>query len=71
MLKRRGMTAARAQACLASPAGVNRIVAMTNAADKQYAVSGTPTFIINGTKADNVYEWAGLQPLLAAAGAGA
>jgi protein-disulfide isomerase len=70
-VKRRGMSTARAQACLTSPAGVNRVVAMTNAAEKQYAVNGTPTFVINGTKADNVYDWANLQPLLAAAGAGA
>lgn len=67
-VKRRGMSAVRAQACLASPAGVNRVVTMTEAAEKQYAVNGTPTFIINGTKAENVYDWANLQPLLAAAG---
>lgn len=70
-VKRRGMSAARAKACLASRAGVNRIVAMTDAAEKQYQVAGTPTFIINGTKADSVGNWAALQPLLAAAGAGA
>jgi len=67
-VKRRGMTPARAQACLAARAGVDRIVAVTNAAEKQYSVSGTPTFVINGAKADNVYDWAALQPLLAAAG---
>jgi len=67
-VKRRGMAPARAQACLAARAGVDRIVAVTDAAEKQYAVSGTPTFVINGTKADNVYDWAALQPLLAAAG---
>jgi protein-disulfide isomerase len=67
-VKRRGMAPARAQACLAARAGVDRIVAVTNAAGKQYSVTGTPTFVINGTKAENVYDWAGLQPLLAAAG---
>jgi len=67
-VKRRGMASARAQACLAARAGVDRIVAVTDAAEKQYAVSGTPTFVINGTKADNVYDWAALRPLLAAAG---
>jgi protein-disulfide isomerase len=67
-VKRRGMAPARAQACLAARAGVDRIVAVTNAAEKQYSISGTPTFVINGTKADNVYDWAHLQPLLAAAG---
>jgi len=70
LAKRRGMTPARAQACLADRAGVDRVVAMTDAAEKQYSVNGTPTFIINGTKAENVYDWAKLQPLLAAAGAG-
>jgi len=67
-VQHRGMAPARAQACLASRAGVDRIVAVTNAAGKQYSVSGTPTFVINGTKADNVYDWAALQPLLVAAG---
>jgi len=67
-VKRRGMAPARAQACLAARAGVDKIVAVTNAGEKQYAISGTPTFVINGTKADNVYDWAALQPLLAAAG---
>jgi len=67
-VKRRGMAPARAQACLTARAGVDKIVAVTNAGEKQYAISGTPTFVINGTKADNVYDWAALQPLLAAAG---
>jgi protein-disulfide isomerase len=62
------MAPARAKACLADRAALNRVVAMTDTAEKQYGVSGTPTFIINGTKADNVYDWANLQPLLAAAG---
>ncbi len=70
-VKRRGLPAARAQACLASPAGVNSVVAMTDVAEKQFGVNSTPTFVVNGTKAENVYDWAGLQPLLAAAGAGA
>ncbi|WP_066813303.1 thioredoxin domain-containing protein [Sphingomonas asaccharolytica] len=67
-VKRRGMAPARAQACLAARAGVDRVVAVADAAGKQYSVTGTPTFVINGTKADNVYDWAHLQPLLAAAG---
>ena len=65
---RRGMAPARAKACLADRVALNRVVAMTDTAEKQYGVNGTPTFIINGTKADNVYDWAALQPLLAAAG---
>lgn len=66
---RRGMAPARAKACLADRVALNRIVAMTDDAEKQFGVNGTPTFIINGTKAENVYDWAALQPLLAAAGA--
>jgi protein-disulfide isomerase len=65
---RRGMASARAKACLADRVALNRVVAMTDTAEKQYGVNGTPTFIINGAKADNVYDWANLQPLLAAAG---
>ena len=66
---RGGMAPARAKACLADRVALNRIVAMTDDAEKQFGVNGTPTFIINGTKAENVYDWAALQPLLAAAGA--
>ena len=69
LVQRRGMAPARAKACLADRVALNRVVAMTDTAEKQYGVNGTPTFIINGTKADNVYDWAALQPLLAAAGA--
>ena len=69
LVKRRGMAPARATACLADRAALNRVVAMTDVAEKQFGVNGTPTFIINGVKADNVYDWANLQPLLSAAGA--
>ena len=40
-----------------------------DSATRQYNVSGTPTFIVNGTVAANVADWAGLQPVLKAAGA--
>ena len=38
-------------------------------ANSRYNVRGTPTFIINGTVAQGVNDWAALEPLLKAAGA--
>ncbi len=67
-MARLGLPDARAKACLAAPAGIDRIVATAKVANDKYAVSGTPTFIINGKKAEGAYDWAALQPQLAAAG---
>ncbi len=67
-MQKLGLPAVRAKACLADPAGVQRIVAMTKVAGDKYAVNGTPTFIINGKKAEGVYDWASLQPQLKAVG---
>ena len=61
----RGMTDARIDSCLADEAGLQRLV--TN--HRRYAaegVNGTPSFYLNG-QALPVGDWAGLQPLLAAA----
>ena len=64
-----GLPAARAKACLADRKALDAIVAGTNAANKAYRIPGTPTFVVNGTVAEKVVEWATLEPVLRAAGA--
>lgn len=58
-----GLPAAKAQQCLASKAGVDKLVAMRELAANRFSVQGTPSFILNG-KNTGVYDWASLQPLL-------
>ena len=64
-----GLPQARANACLADRKALDAIVARTTEANKSYSIPGTPTFIVNGVVADKVIDWAGLEPVLRAAGA--
>ncbi len=59
---RHGVTAARAQACLTSQAGMDRLVNMVRAGTTA-GVQGTPTFAING-RIVAANDWASLEPLL-------
>lgn len=68
-VKQRGVPEAKAKACLNDPKALEAIAKQSDAASRQYNISGTPTFIVNGTVAPNVYDWAALQPVLKAAGA--
>ena len=51
-----------------SQKAIQAIADRYQAANQQYNVSGTPTFILNGRKLENVGDWAQLQPALKAAG---
>lgn len=64
---RAGLTKARLDQCYADPAITKALLAMTDAAFAK--IKGTPAFEINGTLADGVNTWAGLEPALRAAGA--
>jgi len=64
----RGIAAAQGAACLADTAKAEKLVAQTEAATKEYDVSGTPTFLLNGKKVD-VNTWEAVEPLLQNAGA--
>ncbi|MDH7975844.1 thioredoxin domain-containing protein [Sphingomonas sp. AR_OL41] len=68
-VKQRGVTEAAARACLSDPKNYELIATRKDAADEKYKVSGTPTFIVNGTVAADVFNWEGLQPVLRTAGA--
>ena len=66
--KQRGISEASARACLTDQAKTDALVKVTEDATKSGTVTGTPTFLINGNKADAV-SWGQLEPLLKAAGA--
>jgi protein-disulfide isomerase len=68
-VKQRGVPDAKVKACLSDPKALDAIAKQSDTAGRLYNVSGTPTFIVNGTVATNVYDWAALQPVLKAAGA--
>jgi protein-disulfide isomerase len=65
----RGVPEAKTRQCLADPKAIDAITQQMNNAQSQFNVDSTPTFIINGTKADGIYDWATLEPQLKAAGA--
>ncbi|MEP7005847.1 MAG: thioredoxin domain-containing protein [Sphingomonas bacterium] len=68
-VKQRGVPDAKVRACLSDSKALDDIAKQADTASRQYNVSGTPTFIVNGTVAANVADWASLQPVLKAAGA--
>ncbi|OYY91678.1 MAG: protein-disulfide isomerase [Sphingomonas sp. 28-66-16] len=67
-VKQRGVPEAKARACLADQAALDRLAKNLQVADQEYRISGTPTFIINGKVAEGVSDWGALKPLLVAAG---
>ena len=68
MAAQHGVTSGRARACLSDAKAVDRLTEMRQAANTRYDLQGTPTFVINGKKAENVFGWAALEPLLARPG---
>lgn len=61
-----GVAPARARQCLANPAGLKRLLAMAEAANKM-GVEHTPTFFVNG-KVTDASTWEELEPLIRQAG---
>ena len=66
-VKLRGIPRAKFDQCLADPAQVKAINDLRNQAVNEYKLTGTPSFIINGTVQENIYTWADLEPKLQAA----
>jgi protein-disulfide isomerase len=64
--RQRGMPASRIQSCLADPAVLDKVAAITKRGNDE-GVNGTPSFFINGTFAQNTASWAALEPQLRAA----
>lgn len=64
-----GMTPAQINACIGNVANLRRVAEGTQRASQRNGVTGTPTFFVNGVRAENVGSWADLEPLLVRAGA--
>lgn len=64
----RGIAADKASACVADTAKATALANATEKATQDFDVSGTPTFILNGTKT-GVATWAELEPMIKKAGA--
>ena len=64
-----GVPPAKAHACLGDVKAIQEVAKRADAANARYAVPGTPTFIVNGKIAKDVFDWKALQPILTAAGA--
>ncbi|WP_010185082.1 thioredoxin domain-containing protein [Sphingomonas sp. PAMC 26605] len=66
-VKQRGIPEAKARACIADKAALDEIIGMMNKGEGA-SVTGTPTFILNGTKVDGV-SWPDVEAALKRAGA--
>ena len=66
--KQRGISEDQAKQCLANTATAEKLAKGVEAANNQYQIQGTPSFLINGVLVDNVANWATLQPKLKEAG---
>ncbi|WP_017667148.1 thioredoxin domain-containing protein [Sandarakinorhabdus sp. AAP62] len=63
-VKLRGIPRAKFDQCLADPAQMKAINDLRNQAVNELKLTGTPSFIINGTVQEGVYTWADLEPKL-------
>ena len=66
-VKQRGIPEAKARACIADPKALEELIGMMNK-DEGSSVTGTPTFILNGTKIDGL-GWTEVEAALKRAGA--
>ncbi|KQN07072.1 protein-disulfide isomerase [Sphingobium sp. Leaf26] len=63
LMNKRGFTNAQLDACVANPASMKQILAMTDDAWNKAKIGGTPGFVVNGTKVEGS-TWAILQAAL-------
>jgi protein-disulfide isomerase len=57
IMAKRGMAPARINACLTNKAAQDKIAGMTNEAFGSRKITGTPTFLVNGTQLTNAGHW--------------
>ena len=60
--RQRGMPESRVDSCLADEQGLQRLVDLTETGTSRDGVTGTPTFMLNGTQLEGVHGWADLEP---------
>lgn len=65
----RGIAASELNSCLSDPAKINKRTEVTERSGRQYEISGTPTFLINGEVVPDAAAWEPLRDALRAAGA--
>ncbi len=68
-VKQRGIPEAKARACLADQKQLEVMAKPTEDAMQSGTVTGTPTFLLNGKKLENVLSWSEMEKALKAAGA--
>lgn len=66
-MRTRGMTRAKFDACTSDKAGIAKLTEIRDDANKNYGLTGTPMFAINGTTQKDVANWDKLKPMLDAA----
>jgi protein-disulfide isomerase len=64
MMQKRGMTAARIDACLSDENARQLVTAMTNFAWNVEKIDGTPAFLVNGKRADGAHDWPSLKTFI-------
>jgi protein-disulfide isomerase len=62
-----GLPPAQYKACLAAKPAMDKLLAIRTDAVQTHGLTGTPSFLINGKMQSDVFDWAALEPLLAAA----
>ena len=68
-VQQRGVPSAKVAACLADSSAIDELGKISETAQKDFQVSGTPTFIINGQVVRDANRWKEIEPMLKAAGA--
>ena len=68
-VRQRGISAEKANACLANTAESDKLVKMRDRANTEFNLQGTPTFLINGQVVQDTGTWEQLEAKLKAAGA--
>ena len=68
-VRQRGISAEKANACLASQSESDKLVKMRDRANNEFNLQGTPTFLINGQVIPDTGTWEALETKLKAMGA--
>ena len=68
-VQQRGVTSAKVQACLSDPKAIDELGKISEVGQKEFQITGTPTFIINGQVVKDANTWDKIEPMLKAAGA--
>jgi protein-disulfide isomerase len=68
-VQQRGVPSAKVQACLSDPKAIDELGKISEVGQKEFQITGTPTFIINGQVVKDANTWEKIEPMLKAAGA--